>query len=254
MTARAAIAAVVLVLLSACSGAAPASAPPPSPVPAPEVYVAVGASESVGYGLRDPVNDAWTQRLYRMLPPASVFVNAAVAGATVADALERQVPLALEAEPTLVTVWLNVNDLRTGLSPGRYGGELTQLLGALRRNGRTEVLVANTPPLDRLPAYLACLAAGRLDPGVARACFGGPVLEPAEVVERVADYNAEIDRAAQETGATVVDLHAATMAARAAGAEASLVGPDGFHPSEAGHELVARLFAEALGLAGQKAA
>lgn len=43
-------------------------------------------------------------------------------------------------------------------------------------------------------------------------------------------------------GAELVDLHAATMAARAAGTEAALVSADGFHPSTAGHRTIAEAF------------
>jgi lysophospholipase L1-like esterase len=58
-------------------------------------------------------------------------------------------------------------------------------------------------------------------------------------------YNAAIARVAASTGAILVDLHAAGLAARQNGTEASLVGSDGFHPSDAGHALVAKAFATA---------
>src|SRR5205807_10567600 len=46
--------------------------------------------------------------------------------------------------------------LIAGVSPGDYEAELADLVHRLRRNGATRVLVANTPDLDRLPAYLRC--------------------------------------------------------------------------------------------------
>src|SRR5439155_9229033 len=102
-------------------------------------------------------------------------------------------------------------------------------------------------PLDDLPAYRACL------PGAATTfsqCALGPGLQgavpaPAALNAAVDAYNAAIARVAPATGAVLVDLHAAGLAARQNGTEASLVGGDGFHPSDAGHALVAKAFATA---------
>jgi lysophospholipase L1-like esterase len=58
-------------------------------------------------------------------------------------------------------------------------------------------------------------------------------------------YNAATARVTAATGAVLVDLHAAGLAARANGTEASLVSSDGFHPSDAGYSLVAKTFATA---------
>jgi lysophospholipase L1-like esterase len=211
------------------------------------VYVAVGASESVGVGASDPLRNAWTQVFYRSaLPRSAVFVNMAVSGSTVAEALAGQVPNAVALSPDVVTVWLNVNDLIRGVPAASYEADLTKLLTALRRGGATKVLVANTPPLDDLPAYRACLPA----PATAGPCALGPGLQglvpaPATLNAAVDAYNAAIARVAAAGGAVLVDLHAAGLAARQNGTEASLVGSDGFHPSDAGHALVATAFATA---------
>jgi acyl-CoA thioesterase I len=66
------------------------------------------------------------------------------------------------------------------------------------------------------------------------------------VVAAVADYNAAIQRVVEREGASLVDLHAAGLAARAEGRSADLVSSDGFHPSTAGHARVAQAFAAAL--------
>ncbi|HYR62118.1 MAG TPA: SGNH/GDSL hydrolase family protein [Actinomycetota bacterium] len=230
----------------ACTSSHTAAGPRASPAAVPLVYVAVGASESVGVGATDPLRNAWTQVFYRSaLPRSAVFVNMAVSGSTTADALANQVPTAVGLSPDVVSVWLNVNDLIHGVTPASYEADLTKLVSALRRGGRTRVLLANTPPLDDLPAYLACLRTnGSIGISV---CSLGQVTVPAAamVVAAVDAYNAAIARVAAATGATVVDLHAVGLAARKAGTEASLVGNDGFHPSDAGHALVAKAFATA---------
>lgn len=240
--------ALLVVTLGAGSGAGCSDGRPPTgarpsagrPAESP-LYVAVGASESVGFGTEEPLRHAWTQVFYRKaLPRRAVFVNLGVPGATVADALERQLPEALALRPSLVTVWLNVNDLVGGVGPADYERDLAELIGGLRRGGAV-VLVANTPELDRLPAYVRCRE-GSPGPG----CTLGRILPPELLQRVVAAYNAAIERVAAQEGASLVDLHSAALAARAAGTEASLVSDDGFHPSVAGHRLVADAFAEAL--------
>jgi lysophospholipase L1-like esterase len=234
----AALATVLLVLAAACTASRPEVLPPPPDTGPAPVYVAVGASETTGVGSDQPLRDGWPRVLHRnALPPGSVFVNMGIPGATVAQALAEEVSATLSAQPNLVTVWLNVNDMTRGVSPVEYERQLDSLVRQLRGDGTIRVLVANTPPLDQLPAYQA----GRL---LAR-------LPAAEAVqELVAEYNAAIARVVQRHGALLVDLHAVGMAARAAGTEASLVSSDGFHPSTAGHAAVAEAFAEVLRASG----
>lgn len=121
-----------------------------------QTYVSVGASETVGLGSDDPVREAWPQLFFTgSLPRGTVHFNLGVAGATVETALEQQVPEAVRLKPDIVTVWLNVNDLIEGVGASTYEQRLGELVRHLRRGGATTVLVANTPPLERLPAYLA---------------------------------------------------------------------------------------------------
>lgn len=196
----------------------------------PVVYAAVGASESVGVGASNPATDAWPQVLARAaLPFSAALHNVAVSGATAADALRTQVPKALAARPTLVTVWLNVNDLIALVTPPKYEQTLQTIVHRLRRGGAAQVLVANTPPVEDLPAFarrfgfLKQLAVGRVN-----------------------EYNAAIARVVTAEGAVLVDLHAAGVRARIDGTEASLISGDGFHPSTAGHAAIAAAFAAAL--------
>jgi acyl-CoA thioesterase-1 len=225
---------VAVLLLGACSFAKPAVLPPPADTGPAPVYVAVGASETTGVGSDQPLRDGWPRVLHRnAMPPGSIFVNMGIPGATVAQALAEEATQALAARPNLVTVWLNVNDMAKGVSPADYEGQLDSLVKSLRRGGAVRVLVANTPPLDKLPAYQS----GRL--------FGA--VPPPEVVQQlVTDYNAAIARVVQKEGALLVDLYAAGMAARAAGTEAGMVSRDGLHPNTAGHAAIADVFGQVL--------
>jgi lysophospholipase L1-like esterase len=228
----------LVVVATACTPKRPDVLPAPDESTAPPVYVAVGASETTGAGSEQPLRDGWPRVFHRTaLPPGSVLVNMGIPGATVSQALAEEVGQALAARPNLVTVWLNVNDITRGVSPADYERQLDTLVRQLRGSGSTRVLVANTPPLDRLPAY----ETGRLL---------GAFPTPEQVQGVVDSYNQAVARVVQRNGAFLVDLHAVGMAARAAGTEAQMVSGDGLHPSNAGHAAVAAAFADVLKASG----
>ena len=209
--------------------------PSPSPAAGP-TYVAVGASETVGVGADHPRTEAWPRVLHDSTLRRSTFVNLGVSGATVGEALAVQLPVALAAQPDVVTVWLAVNDLTHLVPVSAYEQQLRTLVHELRRGGRTTVLVGNMPPVDRMPAYLACL------PGAVATdvrCQLPIVPPPAVVRELVASYNAAIARVVQAEAAVPVDLSQGRDLSR-------LTSHDGFHPSTAGHRMVAAAFARAL--------
>ncbi|HEY2702900.1 MAG TPA: SGNH/GDSL hydrolase family protein [Candidatus Dormibacteraeota bacterium] len=207
------------------------------------VDVAVGASETVGAGTQDRLRSAWPQLLYlTALQRGAVFYNFGIPGATVAQALAAELPPALAARPDLVTVWLNVNDLLAAVPVAQYESRLTRLVHALRRSGATRVLVANTPWLDRLPAYLACLPDA---PVTAAPCglTGMSAPPPAALDALVDEYNAAIARVVVREGAELVDLHAFGEVPEL---HPEYVSEDGFHPSESGHAAIAAAFAAVL--------
>ena len=208
---------LMVLLPAACSGGGNDVADDGRPV----VYVAVGDSITFGVGLADPAAEGFP-RLFRQaaLPADAALTNLGVSGSTVAAALKEQLPKALAAEPTLVTLWLGVNDLTRLVPPATYESQLGDLVRQLRRDGRTTVLVANTPALDWVPA-------------VAR--LG---IDPVIVNGAVDAYNAAIRRVVDAHGAVLVDLHAER-------AEPRYVGADGLHPSASGHQAIAAAFAKA---------
>jgi lysophospholipase L1-like esterase len=232
-------------VLAGCSSPIRRGLPPPAaPAGTPVVYAAVGASETIGFGADEPLRDSWPRVLFRTaLPTSAVFVNMGIPGATVARALRDELPQALTVRPALATVWLNVNDIVAGVSAADFERDLGTLVHGLRAGGATRVLVANVPPLDELPAYLACRGANQ--------CGGESSLPSPAALDQIVDaYNAATGRVAEREGASVVDLHGVGLAARQAGTAASLVSKDGFHPSTAGHEAVAKAFADVLAQGG----
>jgi lysophospholipase L1-like esterase len=229
----------VAVLVSCSGGDEPEARPPDrstSAPPAPEVYVAVGASETVGVGAGDPVREAWPRVLHERAAPSADLLNVGVSGATVGTALQEQLPPALAAEPDLVTVWLAVNDVVALVPVATYERQLGLLVAALRRDGAAEVLVGNVPDLWRLPAYRACVPGS----GVTDVpCLLPFVPDPLEVRGLVEEYNAAIERVVAAEGARLVDLSGR-------GGLNRLTARDGFHPSTAGHRAVAEAFERAL--------
>ncbi len=243
-------------VLAACSNsgtttsASQSLAPPPTaPARLGPVYVAVGASETVGTGSTQPLRDAWPRVFFRAaLPTSTVFVNTAIPGATVAQAIREEAPAAVDLRPDLVTVWTNVNDIVAGVPAGEFERQLDTLVTTLRRGGATRVLVANVPPLERLPSYLACRPNPPPEGPPCRVAARLPA--PEAVVQVVDAYNRATARVAERQGALVVDLHTMGLAARQGGSDAGLVSDDGFHPSTAGHAAVGAAFADAFRRSG----
>jgi hypothetical protein len=132
----------------------------PSDDRAPVTYVSLGTDETEARYLGFPhsLRQAWPQVIFRTtLPQRAVFVNLADDGATVAEALDRQLPAALELAPSLATVWLTATDADEGTAPAAYETDLATLITALRRGGRTRVLVATSTALDPAPALDAAV-------------------------------------------------------------------------------------------------
>jgi acyl-CoA thioesterase I len=228
-------------LITACSSPTTGSSAVPTAQRA-AVYAAIGASETYGIGAGDRYREAWPQVFYHdVLPPSAVLYNFGIPGATTAQALRDEVPAALAVHATVVTVWLNVNDLIQGVAPPVYGGQLRQLVQALRRGRQARVLVANTPDLGQLPAYKACLPNA---PATGPDCLIPNRLAPSpdQVAAAVNAYNTVIAQVVNEEGATLVDLHTgdALLAQHP-----EWISSDGFHPNGLGYAAIARVFENA---------
>jgi len=249
--------AVLLVAIVAAACSSDGATTPTTPPKPPLTYVAVGASETVGTGADKPQTEAWPRVLADRLGEGGRqvgFTSVGFGGARVIDVLPSSaMTKAEQLQPNLVTVWLNVNDLISQLrgigTTATYEQQLGELVHRLRRDGAATVLVANTPALDRLPAYLDCRS-----PTGTR-CPLPPALRvfvpgPEGLNGLVAEYNKVIDQVIQREGAVLVDLHGASLRARDEGRDAALVSADGFHPSTAGHAAIAATFAETAQKAG----
>lgn len=206
------------------------------------VYAAVGASETAGWGAGNFRTESWPRVLLDLALPDFKLVNLGLPGATVDRAIERELPRLRRAQPDIVTVWLNANDILQGVTPARYKRDFNRLLRHIKRTKPDQILVANTPPLETLPAYLAC----RPDPPEdGPFCFLGSSLpSPPEMRALVSRYNQIIKRSVKVTGATLIDLHSSAREAQKMGTDAALVSDDGLHPSTEGHRAIAESFSD----------
>jgi acyl-CoA thioesterase-1 len=214
--------ALLLLLVGGCVGQAGTDLPA-----RPPVLVAIGASDAVGVGASDPAQRSWPVLLQQFLPAGTRLVNLGIAGARVADALEQGLPVALDANPDYVVLWIAVNDLVAGTPLPDYERDLNALLSQLATSTRARLFLANVPNLTALPRVL-----GR---------------DPATLEETIAAWNAVIARAAATHGAVLVDL-------AADGGELAqnptYLSADGFHPSDAGYRRIAERFWQAMATAG----
>ena len=222
--------------LAACAPAAAPSASHPRALPSvaavrgtselrpatAATYVAIGASDTFGYGVPDPATQGWAPRFAATLPAGTRLVNLGVPGLLLHRALQVDLPVAVDAHPSLVTVWLAVDDLLAGVPLPRYRADLRTLLDTLRTRTRAPVLIGNLPDLTLVPAATGHLGAAP------RAT--------------IAAWNAAIAAEAQRAHATVVDLFSGW---RELASHPEYIGPDGLHPSEAGYRRIAALFTAA---------
>jgi lysophospholipase L1-like esterase len=191
-------------------------------------YVAIGASDTVGVGSLDPVNGSWPSRIAALLPAGSTYRNLGVSGSLAAQAQRDQLPGAVRDQPTIVTVWLAVNDLNAQLPAQTYGASLGAIVDALVRDTSARVFVGNVPDLRAVPVYAA--------------------LDPLVVLATVQSYNTAIAAvgAKHPTRVVVVDLFTGSLDLTT---QITVAG-DGFHPSDAGYVLIAQRFAEAMRKSG----
>jgi acyl-CoA thioesterase-1 len=229
-------------LASACS-AAPAAQPSPTRTPtafpssAPATatatatvsagikYVAIGASDTVGVGASDPANGSWPALVAARLPAGSPpYTNLGVAGSLALQAVSQQLPGAIAQKPTLVSVWLAVNDLNATIEPASFADSLGQIVDGLVQKTGATIFVGTVTDLRTVPVYAGA--------------------DKARLLAGIQAYNDAIAAiAARNPGRVkVVDLFTGSAALVSNGT----VSQDGFHPSDEGYQLIAERFASTM--------
>lgn len=155
-------------------------------------------------------------------------MNLGVSGSLAAQAQREQLPAALRERPTIVTIWLAVNDLNAQVRPLDYAASLASIVDALVAGTDAAVFVGNVPDLRAVPLYAAA------DPNV--------------LLAQISGYNAAVTAVVgKHPGrAALVDLFTGSAELTSQ----MTVSPDGFHPSDIGYALIAQRFAEAMRRSG----
>jgi acyl-CoA thioesterase-1 len=221
-----------LVLLAGCGGSSPATFHFPIPtatVKPTVVYVALGASDAVGVGATDPNTEGYVPRIIARLPKGTSFaLNLGVDGILEHDVLAQELPEALIARPTVMTVWLVGNDFRGCTPLAQYTADLATLLTQLHDSTSAQIFVANTPDMSLLPFFKQ----GAFGVG---SCFRGKSL--GAIRSMAEEWNAAMDPIVTKHGDVLVDLFNSDLAAHP-----DYISSDGFHPSSAGYAVLADLF------------
>lgn len=137
----------LVVVLGACSGSShSATNAAGGAQEKPTTLVTIGSSATEGDGVADRFREAWPYLLFdEAFPVSTSLVNAAVDGATVANAPAQQLPLVREVKPEVVAIWLGVDDLQEHTPTGQFSSGLRTLIADLHSDGVTRILIADIP-------------------------------------------------------------------------------------------------------------
>jgi lysophospholipase L1-like esterase len=190
-------------------------------------YVALGASDAFGIGTADPDRENWPTVLAGKLGANVHVIDLGIPGATLSQAQREELPVAVAMRPTIVTIWLGVNDLAAGVDRAAYADQLTALLHALRTGTTARLFVGNLPDLSLVPYFR------QRDRVALRA--------------QVKEWNAAIAGVCAAEGAQLVDLAAAWSKLAD---HPEYISADGLHPSTAGAIQIADSFAAVIKRSG----
>jgi lysophospholipase L1-like esterase len=225
------LASLLLVALSACGSSSSVNRPAMSPTAthiASVVYVALGASDAVGVGATDPNTQGYVPVLISRLPQDAEALNLGVSGYKVHDALQNKITAAVNAHPTLVTVWLAANDFRDCTPLNQYTSDLNALLDQLQKQTKAQVFVANLPDMSLLPA----MRPGSQGLG---ACHQTQTIQ--QLRAETQTWNGAIAQTVNSHGDDLIDLYRAELASHP-----EYISGDGFHPTTVGYLRLADLF------------
>ena len=131
---------------------------------------------------------------------------------------------AIAQRPTVVTVWLAVNDLNATIEASSYGESLGAIVDGLVRSTDATIFVGNVPDLRSVPVYAS--------------------VDKAQLLAGITAYNDVIAAVAAKASGRVVRVDLFTGSA--ALVSTATVSSDGFHPSDSGYQLIADRFAAAM--------
>ncbi len=118
--------------------------------PKPLIYAAIGASDVVGVGAKNPESESWVNLLSRKMPAGTHFVRLGRSGITLSEANKVEVSQAVAARPDVITLWNCVNDALHGVQLPAYQAELKKALTTLTRGTSARIALLNMPDITAL--------------------------------------------------------------------------------------------------------
>lgn len=226
-----AIISLCLLTLSACSQARTSSAghnqqslPSAPRATSSLTYVAIGASETFGIGTDAPYTQNWAVDLAPKLGSHVHFVDLGVPGILIHQALQVELPVAIDAHPNVVTIWLAVNDIIQNVPVSSYTQDLNLLLSRLQAaDPSAHIAVANVPDLTLLPYF--------------------DNYDQQALQSQVAAYNSAIASAVSNHHDILVDIY---QYWQEISQHPEYLSSDGLHPSALGYARLAEVFYQAL--------
>jgi len=188
------------------------------------VYVAIGASDTFGLGTDDPYTQNWASDLAVELGHRFRLVNLGIPDVLMHNALGLELPVALDAHPNLVTIWLGVNDIADNVPVSSYARDLDQLLSRLQAGmPHVRIAVANIPDITLLPYFRS--------------------YDPQILYTRIFNYNAVIAAKVERHHIVLVDLSGYNNVIKN---HPEYISSDGLHPNDLGYLQLAEVFYQAL--------
>ena len=183
-------------------------------------YVAIGASDTFGTGTDDPQSESWPADLALKLGRGVRFVNLGIPGIHAHEALQVELPVAIDARPDLVTVWLAVNDLADHVPADSYAHDLDTLLSRLHEAlPHARIAVANVPDLTLLPHFRSTNVSA--------------------LRSQITAYNTTIAATVTRHHVILVDLYSLW---HELANHPEYISNDGFHPNALGYSRIAQIF------------
>jgi lysophospholipase L1-like esterase len=216
-----------LAALAACARR-PAAVTPPRATPGRAVrIVALGDSLVFGAGASAPRNAFIFQAYLRVLErhPGSRVDDFAIPGSVAADVLRVQVPRLANARADAVVVCVGANDVVHRTTPSAFAATYGRLVARIRA----------------LQPHAAIVCCGIPDMALSPLFTGA---DHDEIADLSRTDDAAVRAIAHRDGASFADFYAAS--ARSRGSVNRFLSDDRFHPSDAGHAVLAAVLAPVL--------
>jgi lysophospholipase L1-like esterase len=197
--------------------------------------IVLGDSVTAGFGLVD-AELAFPWRLGQLLRQSGAGVDvvaSALDGIDTGYAVRRFARMVSAYSPRWVVVLLGLNDARpaggrAAATPAEYQANILMLIDRIVSIGATPIMASPTPRFD----------------GQMASAGGAAALSTTDYGNLMGPYVEALKLAADRCRVAWIDLHRQFLAA----GDVSELVPDGIHPNEAGHALIAEILCEELRL------